>query len=310
MKAVVLEIKDGEAAVLKEDGTIVKVRRECAVGDTIELEEKTKVYKFSRTMRRLAIAAAAALVIMVGTGRYVYTTVEAAAYVTVDTDSSIEYVLNRRGQVISVNAYNEKGEKIKKKLEEKGLSRCTITEAMEKTKEAQQELEGEAEGSAAEFVVSVTSDDENSREKIAAEVEKWLEENKPDDSETPAKIFEGDSQDRDAAAREGKSTGRYLEEAEKPEEVPAAETAPEAEPQEESMPEQPDAQPQSEKPQPQEAPEDAQQMPEDVQQMPEGSLAPEMPQEMPGGAPGPEQAGQNDVPPEVPEGEMPPEPEG
>ena len=38
MKAVVLEIQDGVAAVLTEDGTVEKVRRECMVGETIELD--------------------------------------------------------------------------------------------------------------------------------------------------------------------------------------------------------------------------------------------------------------------------------
>ena len=37
MKAVVLEIQDGVAAVLTEDGTVEKVRRECMVGETIDL---------------------------------------------------------------------------------------------------------------------------------------------------------------------------------------------------------------------------------------------------------------------------------
>ena len=43
MKAVVLEIRDGEAAILREDGVVVRVRRQCEVGDTIELAEEKKI---------------------------------------------------------------------------------------------------------------------------------------------------------------------------------------------------------------------------------------------------------------------------
>ena len=37
MKAIVLEVRNGVAAVLREDGVIVKTRQKCAVGDTIDV---------------------------------------------------------------------------------------------------------------------------------------------------------------------------------------------------------------------------------------------------------------------------------
>ena len=39
MKGLVLELKDGFAAVLCENGAVMKIQRDCQVGDTIELEQ-------------------------------------------------------------------------------------------------------------------------------------------------------------------------------------------------------------------------------------------------------------------------------
>ena len=45
MKAVVLEVRDGYAAVLREDGVVEKLRRSCEVGETIELEEQSPIVR-------------------------------------------------------------------------------------------------------------------------------------------------------------------------------------------------------------------------------------------------------------------------
>ena len=54
MKAIVLEIKNGEAAVLREDGIVVTTRQKCRVGDTIEVDDRVKiggVKRFNRIAR-------------------------------------------------------------------------------------------------------------------------------------------------------------------------------------------------------------------------------------------------------------------
>ena len=60
MKGVVLEIRGEEAAVLREDGIVVRVRRQCEVGDTIEIEEKKRLLTLP-AVRALSAAAALAL---------------------------------------------------------------------------------------------------------------------------------------------------------------------------------------------------------------------------------------------------------
>ena len=48
MKGLVVEIRDGHAAVLREDGVMVTTRRNCQVGDTIELSaQPASVFPFS-----------------------------------------------------------------------------------------------------------------------------------------------------------------------------------------------------------------------------------------------------------------------
>ena len=63
MKAVVVKVRKGEAAVLREDGTVEVIRRDCRAGETIELAEKVTAFlpKRQRRVRRLAAAAAAAV---------------------------------------------------------------------------------------------------------------------------------------------------------------------------------------------------------------------------------------------------------
>ncbi|MBQ6985750.1 MAG: hypothetical protein IJQ25_02040, partial [Oscillibacter sp.] len=39
MKGLVMEVRDGLAAVFREDGAVVKIRQSCQVGDTIELPD-------------------------------------------------------------------------------------------------------------------------------------------------------------------------------------------------------------------------------------------------------------------------------
>lgn len=104
MKAIILEIRDGWAAALREDGVVVKTRQLGEVGATIELSEKTVSFPVLRSrVVRSAVAAVLALAITGGT--YTYTNVAAASYVTLDTEeTSVELSINRMGRVVGVRA--------------------------------------------------------------------------------------------------------------------------------------------------------------------------------------------------------------
>ena len=108
MKAIVLEIKNGEAAVLREDGIVVTTRQACRVGDTIEVPDRIE-QKPSRKFGRLTrIAAVAVAAIVIAGSTFGYMTVSASSYVSVDAgDTSLEFGINRFGNVVSVEGLDE-----------------------------------------------------------------------------------------------------------------------------------------------------------------------------------------------------------
>jgi len=107
VKAVILEVRDGWAAALREDGVVVKTRLTAEVGETVELNEKT-VRVLPRRGRMLRGAVAAVLALAVLSGAYTYTNVAAASYVTLDTEeTSVEFSVNRMGRVVDVRALDE-----------------------------------------------------------------------------------------------------------------------------------------------------------------------------------------------------------
>ena len=111
MKAIVLEIKNGEAAVLREDGIVVTTRQKCRVGDTIEVDEREKIGGVRRFNRIARLAVACMLVICIAGGSLGYMTASASSYVSVDAgDTSLEFGVNRFGRVISVEGLDENSE--------------------------------------------------------------------------------------------------------------------------------------------------------------------------------------------------------
>lgn len=104
MRAVVLEIKGYNAALLLDDGTIVKRRnRNFTVGDVVNIK--------GNSMRRYsAIAAVAMFVMLLGGGGLAYAT--PYYYVSLDVNPSILIEVNQFERVISVKATNEDAEAI------------------------------------------------------------------------------------------------------------------------------------------------------------------------------------------------------
>ena len=115
------------AAVLREDGVVVKSLQHCSVGDTVEVPGDHVIRL--RTYRRAAIAAAAAVLLLTGTV-YGYNNIIPVSQVTVETGGAeLSYTLNRKGRVLRMEAVNEeaKKERATKKTVKK------INEALEKT---------------------------------------------------------------------------------------------------------------------------------------------------------------------------------
>lgn len=128
MKAVVLEIKNGYAAVLTDDGSITKVKNDhYVIGQTLQINNSRMQLRKKVSM----IAAAAAAIIIMGTGTWSYAS--PYSYVSLDVNPSIEYTVNYFDRVIKVTAVNDDGEKIIENLTLGNLKNTTIKEAVTAT---------------------------------------------------------------------------------------------------------------------------------------------------------------------------------
>lgn len=216
MKAVVLEIRDGEAAVLREDGVIVRVRRQCEVGDTIEIAEEKKILSL-RSFRNLAAAACLALA-LTGGGAYGYTTALACTYVSVDaqtaaeddgtseTAGSVEYVLNRRNRVIRAEGAGEGGEALAAELMKRGAKGMELPEALRLAEEVLREQTPETDAEPASLLVNVSADSADRRQLLVNGAREAL---RTETGSMPLEITESTLEDRKAAQELGLSTGRY-----------------------------------------------------------------------------------------------------
>ena len=105
MKAVVVEIKNGYAALLQDDGIVVKLKnRNFKIGDVVNMKQKA----IRRKGRFRVIAATAAMFVMLmGGGGYAYAS--PYYYVSLDVNPSVLMKVNMFERVIGVEAVNEDG---------------------------------------------------------------------------------------------------------------------------------------------------------------------------------------------------------
>ena len=164
MKAIVLGVRNGRAALLLEDGTTTYRRMQCRPGERVEVpEQKLRDNIISLPQSIKATAAAAVMFLLVGTG-YFQARVP-VSYVTMDVNPSMEYALNRSDKVVEVSALNEDAEAI---VEELSVSGKPIVEAVNKTEDVMEEHGYLANGGSVLF--SVSSDNDKHEDKLEAEL--------------------------------------------------------------------------------------------------------------------------------------------
>ncbi|MCR5135720.1 MAG: hypothetical protein K6C12_01280 [Oscillospiraceae bacterium] len=153
MNAVIVDLKGKNAAALDENGNVIKIpNANYAIGQKIQLHAVSQ--KSSPSLKRIGtVAAAAALILSIGTG-----TACATPYGTVslDADAAIEYTINRFDRVLSVRALNEEGEAVLADLDGHSLRFRPVEEAINTTLE-QQELS--REGAPAVQITTKTRDE-------------------------------------------------------------------------------------------------------------------------------------------------------
>lgn len=166
MKAVIVEVKDGYAAVLSDDGCIETIKnKDYVIGQVIKLN--TPKIKFTKQLSVFAASAAAVALLSVGTWAYAspYT------YVSVDVNPSIEYSVNRFDRVLTVKAVNDDGDEILEKISLNDLKNQTIEQALKATVSqiaAAGYFNGEIEGG---LIITTSSKDDEKAEELAITLE-------------------------------------------------------------------------------------------------------------------------------------------
>ncbi|SDM60604.1 anti-sigma-I factor RsgI family protein [Acetanaerobacterium elongatum] len=160
MKAVIVELKNGYAAALTDDGCIKKLQnKDYAIGQVIEM----KAHK----SKKIAVwaASAAAAVLLCSTTVWAY--VSPYTYVSLDVNPSIEFSVNRFGRVLSAKAVNGDGAEILQTLKLKNKSIEDAVRATVKQIEQAGYFSGEEPGG---VVVATSSPDQNAADNLADEI--------------------------------------------------------------------------------------------------------------------------------------------
>ena len=200
MKAVILERRGTEAAVLAENGAFIKVPCSGEIGEEIDIAKKaTPMPCFAqRLMRGLA---AAALILVAAGGAYHYSAVSVSAYVSVDAGgSSFEMKVNRFGQIISVESVNDDDSALAETIsgEVRGMS---VEDAVGKALDTLAE-NGKLSDENEPVIVGITSETEYEAESIENAVAQKVE--------LPLYMVRVSEQDREEAHRQETGGGRYV----------------------------------------------------------------------------------------------------
>lgn len=203
MKAVVLETRDREAAVLVNDGTVRIVRGAYNVGDIIDYRIRPRFVQW--------IAAAAAMLVLMGgsAGLWIDRNYVTYAEVSLDVNPSIVYSLNKRDRVLNVRAANEDAESIVAELEQDGVRFATLPDAVDRTI-ALLEDEGFLNEEQADYVlINVSADDVERQNRLSEEVEAAMMETQEQNPMMEYRIDQSDRKTARKAQDEGMSAGRY-----------------------------------------------------------------------------------------------------
>lgn len=206
MKAIVLEIKDDQAAVMKEDGSIITVKCDCQVGQTIELNEHKLFPKTHTTHRvlRLAFSMMIMIAVVAGISAHNYYNVSAASYVTIEAKTAIEYTLNRQGKVIAVTAIDQTGKKVVAEIKDKVKDDDIVT-AITKTIPVLENKGCLTKGKTNEVVTSVVSKEHALTKKVCQDVKTCAKDN----NDVNIDVVEATMKDKKEAEKKGISTCKY-----------------------------------------------------------------------------------------------------
>ena len=205
MKAIVMETRGREAAILLKDGTFRTVKGRYSVGETIDYQETV------RPTFRKWMAAAAAAVIMIGAGGGFWYDANYVAYaeISLDVNPSIVYTVNKRSRVLEVRAVNDEAAEAVSALNEEGVRFMPVADAIDRTMMLF-ENEGYLDAENEDYVLmNVSADNAGIHERVTSEIETGMGRAMERD---PSMEYRVDHSDRATARRaedSDMSTGRY-----------------------------------------------------------------------------------------------------
>lgn len=163
MKGIVVDIEEGNASVLTENGEVRGVKdRRYRIGEEINLAEG---FRLNSGLVRWGTGIAAALVLF-ATGAFAYTTPD--AYISVDVNPSVEISINMFDRVLDVKAVNDDGEEL---LSAISLTHMSIEKAMEQLTEKLMEENYITNDENGGVIITTSGEDPIKAEKLAARLE-------------------------------------------------------------------------------------------------------------------------------------------
>ena len=166
-KATVLEIRDGNAALLREDGVFVKRKnRGYKIGDVILVEEQS----FWGSQKIFASIAAAMLITFLSGGMVAYAS--PSYYVSLDSNPSIVLEVNMFERVVKAKALDTDAIAV---LEGLKLKNMNIEQAVDATVTRMNEM-GYLQSSENNILVTATAKNQEKAEKLVAKLQKSVTE--------------------------------------------------------------------------------------------------------------------------------------
>lgn len=190
MKGIVIEINNNQAAVLSDNGAVVRIKnKNYETGQVVRMKENKMnfIKKAGSIAAVLAVAAA---------GSFAYAL--PATYVSLDVNPSIEYTVNTFGRVLSVKAVNDDGEVITTELDVKNVN---ISKAVKVTIDKLREGGYITDDEDAGIVITISGKNDEKAEELAEKLEEETKEYVEEIGETAEVEVEAVGKERVEEAR-------------------------------------------------------------------------------------------------------------
>ena len=207
-KGIVMDIDDKFLTLLTPDGQFLRAKKQkstCVIGEEITFTPFTKIIP---AFGKKSIAAAAVLIILLGSLFPLHQNNQAYAYMSIDAKPSIELAINKKMQVVKLTPYNKDGKKITAKI---GVWEKKDIEAISQTIIKEMKKQGYLKKNQTVIISAVKA--ENPEKKTDIQLTKNIKEIKEMVKEINIKpvIINGSEKDMEKAHHEGITTGKYKE---------------------------------------------------------------------------------------------------